>query len=257
MEPWIAKLDAGDAPGAWDLFVERYRRLLFAAIRHYTTDHDDVMDVFAHVCEALRTDDLARLRRRLVDPDPRARLSTWLVTVVRHLTVDWFRHRDGRRRLAAVAATLPPLQQRIFEHVFLGRHSHVAAYELIRTAEAPDLPFGRFLRELAATYRAVTAGRRGNVLRELGGRAPPAEGDPPPDPAAACERGEAVRAALAPLPAEERVAIELYVVDGLPAAEVARIVGFPNAKAVYNRVYRALAEVRERLEHAGIRREDL
>ena len=46
----------------------------------------------------------------------------------------------------------------------------------------------------------------------------------------------------------------MYVVDQLPAAEVARIMGLPNAKAVYNHVYRALAVVKERLERAGIRR---
>ena len=58
-------------------------------------------------------------------------------------------------------------------------------------------------------------------------------------------------------PAAYRVAIELYVMEELPAADVARIVGLPNAKAVYNRVYRALADLRERLESAGVRREDL
>src|SRR6266705_1720985 len=43
--------------------VERYRRLLFGAIRHYTAEPDDVMDVFAHVCAAFRENDFARLRR--------------------------------------------------------------------------------------------------------------------------------------------------------------------------------------------------
>jgi len=54
-----------------------------------------VMDVFARVCEALREDDLRRLRSWAEQPQHRARFTTWLVTVVRHLTVDWFRHRDG------------------------------------------------------------------------------------------------------------------------------------------------------------------
>ncbi len=70
MEGWAAELVSGRPDAAWDAFVDRYRRLIFAAIRHYAQDYDDVMDV------------------------------TWLVTVVRHLTVDWFRHRDVRRRLS-------------------------------------------------------------------------------------------------------------------------------------------------------------
>jgi len=56
---------------------------------------------------------------------------------------------------------------------------------------------------------------------------------------------------------EDRAAVELFVMEELPAADVARIVGLPNAKAVYNRVYRALAVLRSRLEAAGVRRDDL
>src|SRR6266516_2629265 len=63
VESWIAPLDSGDPERAWDLFVERYRRLIFGAIRHYTAEPDDVMDVFAHVCAAFRENDFARLRR--------------------------------------------------------------------------------------------------------------------------------------------------------------------------------------------------
>jgi DNA-directed RNA polymerase specialized sigma24 family protein len=55
----------------------------------------------------------------------------------------------------------------------------------------------------------------------------------------------------------DRVAVQFYVVDELPAADIARIVGLPNAKAVYNRVYRALAALRERLAQEDVRREDL
>jgi DNA-directed RNA polymerase specialized sigma24 family protein len=47
------------------------------------------------------------------------------------------------------------------------------------------------------------------------------------------------------------------VLDELPAEAVAKVIGLPNAKAVYNRVYRALAVLREQLEQAGIRREDV
>lgn len=77
-------LSPGNAGGragpeaASDLFLDRYRRLIFAAIRHYAQDHDDVMDVFARACEALREDgnvggtqfDLwVATRSKLKDPD--------------------------------------------------------------------------------------------------------------------------------------------------------------------------------------------
>src|SRR5207245_5920774 len=174
MESWVAELDLGRHEAAWDVFLNRYRRLIFAAIRHYAQDYDDVMDVFARVCEVLREDDLARLRCYAQQPARGARFSTWLVTVVRNLTVDWFRHRDGRHRLSAIAADLPPLQQRIFECVFAAGRSHVEAYEQIAATESGGgLSFRTFLRELRATYRAVAARRRGALMAELWGPPPP------------------------------------------------------------------------------------
>ncbi len=34
MESWQTLLQSGDAVAAWDEFIARYRRLIFAAIRH-------------------------------------------------------------------------------------------------------------------------------------------------------------------------------------------------------------------------------
>jgi hypothetical protein len=72
MEGWAAELQSGRPDAAWDLFLDRYRRLIFAAIRHYAQDYDDVMDVFARVCVALREGDLRRLRTYAAQPDHRA-----------------------------------------------------------------------------------------------------------------------------------------------------------------------------------------
>ena len=254
MDDWMTELRRGNSDAAWDLLLDRYRRLIFAAIRHYAQDYDDVMDVFAHVCEALREDDLRRLRTYIAQTDHRATFSTWLVTVVRNLTIDWFRVRDGRHRISAVAERLPPLQRGIFEHVFLNRRSHVEAYELVRASQWPALSFRQFLAELRETYRAVTNGRRGRLLAELGGPIPnEPEPEAPADDDGAPEQTGLLEDSLRSLSPEDRVAVQLYVVDEMPAADVARVVGLPNAKAVYNRVYRALAVLRERLEHAGMR----
>src|SRR2546422_4971285 len=261
VDDWVAELQEGRSDAAWDLFLDRYRRLIFAAIRHYAQDYDDVMDVFARACEALRADDLRRLRSWVEEPEHRARFSTWLVTVVRHLTVDWFRHRDGRRRLSVVAEGLPLLRRRIFEHVFLDQRSHIEAYELIHAAEVPTLTFREFLSELRATYQAVSAGRRGQVLRDLA-PAPDAlenlSADPTgPSPTAAAEQSQLMEQALSTLSPDDRLILEFYVLEELPAETVAKVLGLANVKAVYNRAYRALAIVRVQLERAGVRREDL
>ena len=259
MENWEAELREGRTDAAWDRFLDRYRRLIFAAIRHYADDYDDVMDVFTHVCATLREDAMGRLRARVEDPNPRARFSTWLVAVVRHKTVDWFRHRDGRRRLRAAAGGLPPLQRRIFELVFLDHRSHIEAYELIRAGDYSTLEFPQFLAELRATYHAVGNGRRGQILRELA-TIPLSDGAASRDPSTAVEaaqRHAALEHALQMLKPDERLAIQLYVIEQIPADQVAQILQLPNAKAVYNRVYRTLAALRERLEAAGIHKGDL
>src|SRR5437763_1312659 len=207
MEDWVVELQGGRPDAAWDRFLERYRRLIFAAIRHYAQDYDDVMDVFARVCEALREDDLARLRCYAEQPVHTARFSTWLVTVVRHLTIDWFRHRDGRRRLSALAERLPPLPpafsaSRIRRPSTAGYTAHSArcgeawsrpaftqetcsnppaAVRLKERAETSTLPT-RTLRRLQArrvhevrirTRRAAARARPGQLPRRLDQRAHP------------------------------------------------------------------------------------
>ena len=51
--------------------------------------------------------------------------------------------------------------------------------------------------------------------------------------------------------------MQLYVIEELPAAEVAPVIGVAGAKAVYNRVYRSLQALRAYLAEAGIRKGDL
>ena len=256
MDEWVGDLRAGRVDAAWDLFVSRYRRLLFAAIRHYLHDHDDVMDAFARVCEALRKEDMRRLRSYVEAPSHRARFTTWLVTVVRNLTVDWLRERHGRWRPAGISDDLSPIRRRIFELVFVARHSHLEAYGLLCAGDPPGPTFREFLAELRATYHAASEGGRGHVFRELF----PAQLEPESgavDPGESSDTNQKLGEAQAGLDPLDRTAIQLYVVDELPAADIARILGLPNAKAVYNRVYRGLALMRSMLDKAGISREDL
>jgi RNA polymerase sigma factor (sigma-70 family) len=249
-------LHAGDSAAAWDLFAERYRRLILATIRRLVPDHDDVMDVFSTVCQALSADDFARLRRYSDRASRQATVATWLVAVVRNLTVDWLRERDGRRRLR-VPTTLSPLQQQIYTAVCLEGRSYVEAYEVIGARLGSPMPFHEFLREVRATLRLTPcpdAAHRPRPVRDAPEEEPAI---PPADPAETAESVRRLAEALASQPPEVRLAVELFVVERMPAADVARVVGWPNGKAVYNRVYRALASLRARLEGEGIGPGDL
>ncbi len=253
----MEELQRGSSEVAWDLFLAQYRRVIFAAIYHYARDPDDAMDIFAYVSEALQSDDSRRLRHYIEQRSHRARTSTWLVAVVHHLTIDWFRHRDGRRRLSSIADSLPPLRRRIFEEVYFERRPHVEAYELIRTSIAPELTFPQFLAELRATHRVATTGRHGRMLRTMIARATDAPAAQAPRTGETAEQRAILTDAVSSLDTEDRRIVDLYVVDERPAASVASMLGLPNAKAVYNRVYRALGALRERLEQSGIHRGDL
>jgi RNA polymerase sigma factor (sigma-70 family) len=254
MERWVTQLQSERFDDAWDTFVATYRGMLFAAIRRYAADYDDVMDVFTYVCGQLRADDMRRLRAYVDEPVHRARFTTWLVTVVHHLAIDWLRQRHGRAQPPALSASLAPIQRRIFELVFLHGRSHVEAYETLHAGDHSGLSFRQFLSELRATYAAVSRTPSGRALFGVGVEIEPGEFEPDVD---ADERRAVLEDALGSLSAEDRAAVELYVVNEMSAVDVARLLGWSGPKTVYNRVYRALAAIRERVERAGIRRQDL
>ncbi len=210
MEPWLAKLNAGDSQAAWDLFHERYRRLILATIRRLVPDHDDVMDLFSTVCQALSADDFARLRRYSDKSSTRASAATWLVAVVRNLTVDWLRQRDGRRRLT-VPSTLSPLQQEIYAAVCIGGHSHVEAYELIRARTGSSLTFPEFLREVRATHLASPCPDQTPLRRPVRDLARDVAAAPRSTRRNRRNRLDRLAAALASQPADVRLAVNLFV----------------------------------------------
>jgi len=255
VERWRTSLAEGDAGAAWSLFIDRYRRLILATVRRTLDDEEDTRDAFAHVCHGLFEGDLARLKS--FTDERGARFSTWLVTVVHHQTVDWLRQRDGRPR-AVVPDTLSDLQRRIFRCVFIERRSHVETFELLRAADETELSFGAFLRELADTYRVVERARARGVMHYLAGPHEPLPHEPAGDAGVCAEelRGRLAEA-LGALDDEDRLALRLYVVDGLDAPDVARILDWPSAKSVYNRVYRGLMRIRSALERSGLGPSDL
>ena len=256
MEPWRSKLAEGDSQAAWDLFVAQYRALMLATIRRLVVDRDDVMDVFAMVCEQLTANDFSRLRRYSAEDVRSARFSTWLVAVVRNLTIDWLRQRDGRRRLVPPTNLTEP-QREIFRTICIEGRSHAEAYELLRDARGERMSFPAFLREVTAVHQIAPCPGRSRPVVVASDPASLGAAATEHDPAQTADLAHRIRSALDVVSPEVRLAVELTIVDRMAAADVAKLLGWPNAKSVHNRVYRALAAVRTELERQGIGRGDL
>lgn len=257
MEPWSVKLSQGETEAAWNLFIDRYRRLILATIRRTIDSDEDVLDVFAQVCQVLSANDLERLNDYRHHGSRRARFSTWLVTVVRNQTIDWVRRRDGRPRVTAPDA-LSPIQREIFRHIFVDQRSHAETFELVRGSLPGETSFGSFLNEVSETYRVVERTRARGAMRYFAALPETSESaESPEDSLTRSEIGARLAKALESLPSDQRLAVLLFVVEGLSADDVARVVGWPNSKAVYNRVYRTLTALRKELEREGVRPGDL
>jgi RNA polymerase sigma factor (sigma-70 family) len=246
VEPWRAALDAGDSDTAWTLFLARYHRLIGATIARCTPDPEDAHDAFAHVCDQLWDGELRRLRRFHESSQHTAKFSTWLVVVVRNLAVDWRRTRDGRPRTTPPPG-LSPLRAEIYHVVLVQRRSHAEAYEILRSKRDDLCSFPQFLREVRETYRQVDARRWSHLAMDQIFAFESAEsGEVEDDIGSGLQRARLAKA-LSHLSESDRGAIQLFVVEERPAAEVAQTLGWANSKTVYNRVRRALAVLRVRL----------
>ncbi len=108
---------AGEADDAWSAFLAEQAPLILQVVHLFERDADQVQDCFLFVCERLRRDGLRRIRK-FREKGP-ASFATWLRAVVRHLCLDWRRHRDGRFRLPSAVARLPELDREVFRSVHL------------------------------------------------------------------------------------------------------------------------------------------
>lgn len=92
----LAARDVPARDAAWSRLIDAHSRLLLRLAHSLGGDYDLVMDRYLYMVEKLREDDYRRLRA--FAPGGRARFSTWLLVVGRHLCLDHHRVRYGRDR---------------------------------------------------------------------------------------------------------------------------------------------------------------
>lgn len=98
----LLRAEPSEREAAWGEFVEAYRGLILHVAGSFGGGHDQRMDRFTRVLDALRSDEFRRLRS--FSEDGRGKFTTWLVVVVRRICLDHERRRYGRYREESVGA---------------------------------------------------------------------------------------------------------------------------------------------------------
>ena len=151
MEAWICRVhrgssEAGGICSAIGIAASSSRRS-----RHYAQDYDDSWTSSRACASPCARNDLrtpSRVRGANGPPCP-------VLHVARQrrpqLTIDWFRHRDGR--IASLSSPRVGSLQRLHLRArVLDRRSHVEEYELIPRPRTPLWSFRQFLSALRETY---------------------------------------------------------------------------------------------------------
>jgi RNA polymerase sigma-70 factor, ECF subfamily len=140
----------------------------------------------------------------------------------------------------------------------LCQEAFLRAYRGLRTFKK-DARFSSWLYQIALNVcRDRLRRRRGRTLVSLdeldegGHEAAVLPGPSPLELAEARDISDRVARAVASLPDEQREVIVLKEYEGLTFAEIAEVLGVP-LSTVKTRLYRGLVQLRQRLEHEGIR----
>jgi RNA polymerase sigma factor (sigma-70 family) len=135
LPPAVASLLAANVDDAkdraWAEFLDQYSRLLLSASRGAGASHDERMDHYAYVLGHLREDDFRRLRAFTANGT--GKFTTWLVVVVRRMSID--RHRQTHGRAAPTERDVESIARRnLANHVV----QELDLDQIAHTSEAPD-----------------------------------------------------------------------------------------------------------------------
>ncbi|HVS13870.1 MAG TPA: sigma-70 family RNA polymerase sigma factor [Thermoanaerobaculia bacterium] len=217
--------------------------------RRHRLSREEAEDFQSWVHERLLEDGCRRLRVF----SGRSKLSTFLVTVVNRLFVDYRRQEWGQSRWtpSAIAVRLGPLAVRL-EELWQrdGLSFHEAAAWLVEHAEADRAE----LEEIAGSLPARPRARLGS----LEGSADPVDSAADPETAVlVAERAArfgklsaALERRLGELPAEDGCILRMHFLEGMTIAVVAEALHLEQ-RPVYRRRDRLLAEVRAALTADG------
>lgn len=250
----LAGLASPDPGPAWNEFLRRYSATIMQVVRRYDTDPERANECFQRVCEALSDHSFQRLLSYRQDGP--ARFRTWLKAVTANLCIDWRRKKRGRFRLLRAVARLPEREQLVYRCLYVRRLSRVECLRVL-APRFPDLTEHEIADINARLFslltprqrwqlgaRTATAGPQGDELTLGFDDAALQLEEPGPGPEDLVESEQDRRrlaAALAELPARERLLLRLRYEQDLTLAEVAKITGLHDPFRANRQIQAALA----------------
>jgi RNA polymerase sigma factor (sigma-70 family) len=249
---WLKQLASPDAGEAWKFFVQRYAGVLISVVRQYQRDEQSVNDAFLFVCERLTDNSFRRLQSW--KPKEGARFDTWLRAVVANLCIDFRRTQTGRARPPRAVGAMGELEQKVF-HWRFGQHLSLAECLEALRPQFPDLNELGLAAVIADLNRALDSRQHWRLKvrqhRFLSYEDPETQlhveqqTDWPlsaEDNAVADERHTRLQAALAQLPASDRLLLRLRFEQDLPLREVARMAGLGDLHKARYQIDKALEQ---------------
>ncbi len=225
-------------------------RVAASVCRRHGLSSDDADDFTSWVKLRLVEDDYAVFAKFRGESS----ITTYLAVVVAMLFRDYRAEHWGRWRPSAAARRQGPLAVRLETLVYRDRMPLAQAAQVLRTSGQTGLSDRELASLLAglpphSTGRPVQLGAEEGVDAAAPGRT---------DDFMALDEAESQRNAidgvLRRLPAEDQVMLRMRFWEGLSVTDIARGLGI-RQKPLYRRMDRALAQVRELLEQAGVSRE--
>jgi RNA polymerase sigma factor for flagellar operon FliA len=215
--------------------------------RHYCASEE--REEFASVARMkLIENDYAVLRRF----KGQSQLSTYLTTVLQRAFLDWRNHTWGRWRPTAEARRRGPAAVIIERLVVRDGHSRSEAVEIAR--DRHGLP----ATQLAALAAELPLLPRPHVVTDEELAELPAPNSRPDHDLIESDRSRlreaataAVCAALDQIPDEDRLLVQMRVLDGIGVADIARLLGL-EARPLYRRLEAIYGFLRREVETRGI-----
>lgn len=272
----LQKLLASPSAKNWKKFLTEYGKVIFYPIRQFTDDEDERMELYVYVCESLARNNFARLKRYQQRSGAiQAKFTTWLISIVKNLCIDWYRKREGRFRLYKAVDNLSALDKEIFELIFLRGFSIEEAFEIITQDKIERSDAEKFSESLQRIQQCLSRSNRQKLLnmlirrRDRGKFSLLASGFDDqaqisstdflqPDQKLQQEMiSQVLKEIINEMSSEDRFLLKLWFESELPARRIAEILGWRKTHKVYSRINTILRQLRARLQEKNIRYEDL